>query len=475
MAFTNDEVLAGLAELITDETGINASEVALEKSFTDDLDIDSISMMTIVVNAEEKFGVTIPDDEVKNLKTVGDAVNFIVAGQEMPPSPRARRGILRPCPSPARTRFDKEPHLMTKRIVVTGIGATSAIGGTAPENWDNLLAGASGARTIEHDWVQEYDLPVTFAASASVRPEEVLPRHEAKRLDPSSQFALIAAREAWEDAGSPEVAPERLGVDFATGIGGLWTLLDAWDTLREKGPRRVMPLTVPMLMPNAAAGNLSLQFEARAYAQTVVSACASSTESIIHAFHHLQEGLADVVIAGGTESAIHPITMAAFASAQALSRRNDDPAHASRPGAIDRDGFGAARAVIQALEEAGITPDQVTHINAHATSTPVGDPNEYVALKNVFGDRIDEIPVSATKASTGHLLGGTGALEAIFSLLALRDRVAPPTINMTEPDPEVPFRLSGEAAPLGDGPQIAISNSFGFGGHNAVLVLGGVD
>lgn len=141
----------------------------------------------------------------------------------------------------------------------------------------------------------------------------------------------------------------------------------------------------------------------------------------------------------------------------------------------DPEGKGAARAVVQALEEAGITPDQVTHINAHATSTPVGDPNEYVALKNVFGDRIDEIPVSATKASTGHLLGGTGALEAIFSLLALRDRVAPPTINMTEPDPEVPFRLSGEAAPLGDGPQIAISNSFGFGGHNAVLVLGGVD
>ena len=408
---------------------------------------------------------------------------------------------------------------MTKRIVVTGIGATSAIGGTAPENWDNLLAGASGARTIEHDWVQEYDLPVTFAASASVRPEEVLPRHEAKRLDPSSQFALIAAREAWADAGSPEVAPERLGVDFATGIGGLWTLLDAWDTLREKGPRRVMPLTVPMLMPNAAAGNLSLQFEARAYAQTVVSACASSTESIIHAFHHLQEGLADVVIAGGTESAIHPITMAAFASAQALSRRNDDPAHASRPGAIDRDGFvmgegaaalileteehakargakiyaelvgggvtadsyhitandpegtGAARAVRLALEMADAAPADVTHVNAHATSTPVGDPNEYVALHSVFGDRVEELPVSATKASTGHLLGGTGALEAMFTVLALRDRVAPPTINMTEPDPAVPLRFSGDATPLGAGDQLAISNSFGFGGHNAVVAF----
>ncbi|MFC9985864.1 beta-ketoacyl-[acyl-carrier-protein] synthase family protein [Microbacterium keratanolyticum] len=408
---------------------------------------------------------------------------------------------------------------MTKRIVVTGIGASSAIGGTAPENWSNLLAGMSGGRTLEHDWVEKYDLPVTFAAEAMVRPEEVLPRHEAKRLDPSAQFAVIAAREAWEDAGSPEVAPERLGIDFATGIGGLWTLLDAWDTLRERGPRRVMPLTVPMLMPNAAAGNLSLIFGARAYAQTVVSACASSTESVLSAYKHLQEGLADVVIAGGAESAIHPITMASFASAQALSRRNDDPATASRPGAIDRDGFvmgegaavmileteehaktrgakiygyvvgggvtadsyhitgndpegaGAARAVEMALQMAGRSADEVTHINAHATSTPVGDPNEYVALKRVFGDRLDEIPVSATKASTGHLLGGTGALEGIFTLLALRDRVAPPTINMTTPDPAVPFRLSGTGQQLGSGDQLAISNSFGFGGHNAVVAF----
>ncbi|MGW9114655.1 beta-ketoacyl-[acyl-carrier-protein] synthase family protein [Microbacterium sp. NPDC055683] len=412
---------------------------------------------------------------------------------------------------------------MTKRIVVTGLGATSALGGTVEDNWRNLLAGVSGTRTLEHDWVETYQLPVTFAAEASVRPEEVLPRHEAKRLDPSTQFALIAAREAWADAGEPEVAPERLGIDWATGIGGVWTLLDAWDTLREKGPRRVMPLTVPMLMPNAGAGNLSLQFNARAYARTVVSACASSTESIYNAYQHLQEGLADVVIAGGAESAIHPITVASFASAQALSRRNDDPAHASRPGSVDRDGFvmgeggaalvleteehakargakiyaylvgggvtadayhitgndpegsGAARAVTATLEVAGASASDVTHINAHATSTPVGDPNEYVALRKVFGERIDEIPVSATKASTGHLLGGTGALEAVYTVLALRDRVAPPTINLTEQDPEVPFRLSGEPQPLGDGPQLAISNSFGFGGHNAVVAFASYD
>ncbi len=408
---------------------------------------------------------------------------------------------------------------MTTRIVVTGIGATSPLGGNVPDNWTNLLAGVSGARTLEHDWVEETQLPVTFAAEAVVRPEEVLARPVAKRLDPSSQFALIAAMEAWEDAGAPEVEPERLGVDFATGIGGVWTLLDAWDTLREKGPRRVLPMTVPMLMPNAAAGNLSLHFNARAYARTVASACASSTESLVNAVEHIRDGLADVVIAGGTESAIHPITVASFASMQALSRRNDSPETASRPGAIDRDGFvmgegaaalileteehakargakiyayvegggvtadsyhitandpeglGAARAVRMALEAADAAPDDVTHVNAHLTSTPVGDPNEFTALEAVFGDRIREIPVSGTKASTGHLLGGTGALEAVYTVLALQNRVAPPTINMTEPDPAVPFRLSVQPQDLGSGDQLAISNSFGFGGHNAVVAF----
>ncbi|MDL5350285.1 beta-ketoacyl-[acyl-carrier-protein] synthase family protein [Microbacterium sp. zg-YB36] len=409
--------------------------------------------------------------------------------------------------------------MSSPRIVVTGIGASSPIGGTAPESWSALLTGVSGSRTLEYDWVEKYQLPVTFAAQAAVRPDTVLDRPVAKRLDPASQFAMVAAMEAWADASSPEVDPERLGVDFATGIGGVWTLLDAWDTLREKGPRRVMPMTVPMLMPNAAAGNLSLHFGARAYARTVASACASSTESIVNAVEHIRAGLADVVIAGGTESAIHPITLAAFASMQALSRRNDDPATASRPASIDRDGFvmgegagvlileteehakargakiyavvagggvtadsyhitandpagtGAARAVEMALAQADASADDVTHVNAHATSTPVGDPNEYQALKAVFGSRVDEIPVSATKASTGHLLGGTGALEAIFTVLALRDRVAPPTINLTEQDPAVPFRLSGEPTPLGDGDQLAITNSFGFGGHNAVAAF----
>lgn len=408
---------------------------------------------------------------------------------------------------------------MTKKIVVTGIGATTPLAGTIHETWDALLAGASGARSLEHPWVAELELPVTFAAEAAVRPDTVLERPVAKRLDPSSQLALVAAKEAWEDAGSPDVAPERLGVDWATGIGGVWTLLDAWDTLREKGPRRVLPMTVPMLMPNAPSAAVSMHFEARAYARTVASACASSTESIAMAYEHLQAGVADVVIAGGSESAIHPITIASFASMQALSRRNDDPAHASRPYDVNRDGFvmgeggaalvleteehalargariyaelagggvtadsyhitapepeglGASRAVLAALEQAGASVDDVTHINAHATSTPVGDVAEVKALRRVFGERSLEIPVSATKGAHGHLLGGTGALEAAFTVLAMHHRLAPPTINVEEQDPEAPLSISSTPVELGSGAHLAISNSFGFGGHNAVAAF----
>ncbi len=408
-------------------------------------------------------------------------------------------------------------------IVVTGIGATSPIGGTARESWDALLRGESGTRSLTHDWVAQHELPVTFAAEAKVRPEEVLERQEIKRLDPSAQFALIAAREAWADAGSPDIAPERILVDYATGIGGLWTLLDAWDVLKEKGPRRVLPMTIPMLMPNAAAAAISMGLGARAGARTVVSACASGTEAIANAYEHLQQGLADIVVAGGTEAVVHPLPIAAFASMQALSKRNDDPAAASRPYDVDRDGFvlgegaaaivletkehalargariyaelaggsvtsdsyhitapdpegsGAARAVLAALAQAGATPDDVSHINAHATSTPVGDIAEYNALYRVFGERVKSIPVSATKASTGHLLGGTGALEAVFTILALHERTAPPTINLDHQDEAIPLDVVTSPRPLGDGPLLAISNSFGFGGHNSVVAFRTVD
>jgi 3-oxoacyl-[acyl-carrier-protein] synthase II len=404
-------------------------------------------------------------------------------------------------------------------VVVTGIGATSPLGGTARESWEALLRGESGIATLTYDWVSEHDLPVTFAGEAKVRPEEVLERQEIKRLDPSAQFALISAREAWADAGLDGVAPERILVDYATGIGGLWTLLDGWDTLKEKGPRRVLPMTIPMLMPNAAAAAVSMHLGARAGARTVVSACASGTESIANAYEHLQLGLADVVVAGGTESVVHPLPIAAFAAMQALSKRNDEPARASRPYDVDRDGFvlgegaatliletkehaeargakiyaelaggsvtsdsyhitapdpegnGAARAVKQALEQAGASPDDVNHINAHATSTPVGDIAEYEALKRIFGDRVGEIPVSATKSSTGHLLGGTGALEAVFTVLAIHERTAPPTINLDNQDEAIALDVVTNPRALGDGPLLAISNSFGFGGHNAVVAF----
>ncbi|MEC5149785.1 beta-ketoacyl-[acyl-carrier-protein] synthase family protein [Cryobacterium sp. GrIS_2_6] len=408
---------------------------------------------------------------------------------------------------------------MTKKIVITGIGATSPLGGTAAETWAALLNGESGATTLEQEWVARTQLPITFAAQARVPSSEVLARHEIKRLDPSSQFALIAGREAWADAGSPEVEADRLAVDWATGIGGVWTLLDAWDTLRERGPRRVLPMTVPMLMPNGPAAAIGMDLHARAGITTVVSACASSTESLVNAYDRLQAGRADVVIAGGSEAAIHPLPIASFAAMQALSKRNDDPAHASRPYDVSRDGFvlgegaaalvveteehakargariyaellggavtsdayhitapdpegsAAARAMVTAIRNAGADLSDVAHINAHATSTPVGDIAEYNALRRVFGDLLEGIPVSATKASTGHLLGGAGAIEAFFTVMALSTRTAPPTINLVEQDPAIPLDVVTSPRTLPAGNLLAISNSFGFGGHNAVVAF----
>ncbi|WP_201517056.1 beta-ketoacyl-[acyl-carrier-protein] synthase family protein [Gulosibacter hominis] len=412
---------------------------------------------------------------------------------------------------------------MSKKIVITGLGAFSPLGATAPDSWEALLRGGSGARPIEPKGVFEsIELPVTFAASVAVDPSEKLERVVARRLDPSSQYALIAGREAFADAGLTEdsVDPERLLVDWATGIGGVWSLLDAWDTLRERGARRVMPLTVPMLMPNAAGAAIGMHLNARAGIRTAVSACASSTESIIQAYEHLQQGLADVVIAGGSEAAIHPLPVAAFAAMQALSKRNDNPEAASRPYDVDRDGFvlgegaaalileteehalargakiyaevagggitadayhitapepeglGASRAIEQALRVADASPEDIAHINAHATSTPVGDIAEYNAFKRVLGARVDEVPVSATKAATGHLLGGAGAIEALFTARALSENLLPPTINLENQDPEIGLDVvtSPREVNLASG-SLAVSTSFGFGGHNAVLAL----
>ena len=403
-------------------------------------------------------------------------------------------------------------------VVVTGLGATTPVGGDVASTWSALLAGRSGARRLTEDWADA--LPVQIAAPAAVEPGEVMERVEARRLDRCEQFALIAAREAWRDAGAPEVPGERLGVAVATGIGGVLTLLSAYDTFKEKGWRRVSPHTIPMLMPNGPAGWVSLELGARAGVHTAVSACASGAEAIGVGLEMIRSGRADVVVAGGTEAAIHPLNMAAFATMMALSRRNDEPERASRPFDKGRDGFvlgegagivvlesvehararganvyayvggvgmsadahhiaqpepsgtGQVAAMRRALEDARADPADVVHVNAHATSTPTGDAVEAIAIHGVLGAAADAVTVSSTKSMTGHLLGGAGAVESIAVILALRDGMAPPTINVEDLDDEVEVDIvRDEPRPLPAGPVCALNNSFGFGGHNVSLVF----
>ncbi len=406
------------------------------------------------------------------------------------------------------------------KVVITGLGVTTPVGGDVPSTWEAILAGRSGIRTLTEDWVTKYELPVTFGGRLHTPADQVLTKVEVRRLDPNAQYAMIASREAWADAGAPEVDPVRLGCVIGTGIGGVWTLLDQWDNLREKGPRRVFPLAVPMLMPNSASGNVSLDLGARAGAHTAVSACASGAESMGLAAEMIRAGRADIVVAGGTEGAMHPLCFAGFAAMQALSKRNDDPEHASRPYDIDRDGFvmgegaavmvleseehakargariyaefaglgmssdshhiaapepegaGASRAMIEAVERAGVRPQDVCHINAHATSTPVGDVAEANAIRRAFGDATDAMAVSATKSMTGHLLGAAGALEGVLTVLAVHHRIAPPTINIENLDPAVNLdvvRDTPRELPAGD--LVALNNSFGFGGHNVAFAV----
>ncbi|MBO9553952.1 beta-ketoacyl-[acyl-carrier-protein] synthase family protein [Cellulomonas sp.] len=407
-------------------------------------------------------------------------------------------------------------------VVVTGLGATTPLGGDVPSTWAAALAGESGARRFENDWVERHGLPVEFAATLKVDPSEVLTRPEMKKMDPSAQYAVVAAREAWADAGSPEVDGDRLGSVVSSGIGGIQTILDAWEGLLTKpqSARRVLPMTVPMLMPNSPTAYVSLEFGARAGAHALVSACASGAEAIGYAVDMIRSGRADVVIAGGTEAVIHPMPIAAFAASRTLSLRNDDPQGASRPYDVDRDGFvigegagvvvlesaehaaargarvyarvagvglsadgyhitspepsgdGQIRAMKQALEESGVAQADVVHVNAHATSTVVGDLIEARSIRGLLGDDADHVALSATKSMTGHLLGGAGALETIFTVLALHDRQAPPTINVENPDPELVLDLvRDKPRTLRDGDIAAVNNSFGFGGHNVALVV----
>jgi 3-oxoacyl-[acyl-carrier-protein] synthase II len=409
--------------------------------------------------------------------------------------------------------------MTSQRIVVTGLGATSPVGGDVTSTWAALLAGTSGAAVLTEDWAEE--LPVRIAARVAVEPLEVLDRVKARRLDRSGQFALIAALEAWADSGLTDttVDPERLGVAIASGIGGVTTLLANYDALRDKGPRRVSPLSIPMLMPNSPAANVGLAIGAKAGVHTPVSACASGNEAISHGIDMIRLNRADVVVVGGTEAAIHPLPLAAFAQMMALSKRNDDPQRASRPWDIDRDGFllgegaavlviesaehaaargatvyaevagagitadshdiaqpdpeglGATRAIKRALEEADLAPRDIAHINAHATSTPQGDIAECLAIISALGGEIDHVVVTSTKSMTGHLLGGAGALESVATILALRDKMVPPTINLDHLDPAVKLDIATEQRTLPGGDLAALNNSFGFGGHNVAIAF----
>ena len=405
-----------------------------------------------------------------------------------------------------------------RRVVVTGLGATTPLGGDVLTTWSALLAGKSGVRTLTEEWTSL--LPVSFAARVAIEPSEQMERVEIRRLDRSEQFAIIASREAWEDAGSPDIDKERLGVVIASGIGGVITMLDQYDTLNNKGARLVSPHTVPMLMPNGPAANVGLELQAKAGVHTPVSACASGAEAVGYALEMIRSNRADIIVSGGVEAAVHQLPMAGFAAMKALSTRNDDPARASRPYDVDRDGFvlgegggvlvleeyehakargakiyceiagqgltsdgyhiaapdpdgaGVQRAIKFALRDSNLSTKDIFHLNAHATSTPAGDVAEANALRAALGSDADHVAVSATKSMTGHLLGGAGAIESVFLVKAIQDRMAPPTINIDNLDPAVSIdvvRDKPRALPTGD--IAALNDSFGFGGHNVVLVF----
>ncbi|OKI77731.1 beta-ketoacyl-ACP synthase II [Micromonospora sp. CB01531] len=400
-------------------------------------------------------------------------------------------------------------------VVVTGLGATTPLGGDVASTWDAMLAGRSGVSPLTQEWAAQ--LPVRIAAQLAVEPSEVLDRVKLRRLDRSEAIALIAAQQAWADAGLADAGPdpERLAVSIGSGIGGATTLLAQDDILEASGPRRVSPHTVPMLMPNGPAAWVGLEVGAKAGVHSVASACATGAEAIALGLDIIRSGRADVVVAGGTEAVIHPLPIAGFASMRAMSTRNDEPEKASRPWDKGRDGFvlgegagvvvleradhaaargarvyarlagagitsdaydivqphaegeGAIRAIGKAIADSDVAKMDIVHVNAHATSTPVGDMLEIGALRTALGDH----PVlSATKSMTGHLLGAAGALESIATILAIRDGVVPPTINLDDPDDGLTLEVAAHKARHMEIPA-ALNNAFGFGGHNVALVF----
>jgi 3-oxoacyl-[acyl-carrier-protein] synthase II len=407
---------------------------------------------------------------------------------------------------------------MSRRVVVTGLGALTPIGKNVSETWANALAGKSGIVKINQPWAE--GLAAQIAGLVTVDPFEVLDRVSARRMDRSTQLGVIAVKEAWSDAGSPDIDKERLGVFFGTGIGGLSTVLEQYDILNSRGPDRVNPMTVPMIMPNSAAAMVGLEVGARAGVHSPVSACATSAEAIAGALEMIRNNRADIVVAGGTEACVNRLAIAAFASMRALSTRNDEPQLASRPYDIDRDGFvmgegagalileeeehairrgakiygvvsgagmssdgyhiaapepegaGASRAMKFALKDANAKASDVCHINAHATSTPVGDIAEYKAMRSALGEALDNVVVTATKSMTGHLLGGAGAVESVFTIMGLKEGLIPPTLNLNNQDPEIQVNVAKNVPfKLASGANFALNNSFGFGGHNVCIAF----
>jgi len=407
---------------------------------------------------------------------------------------------------------------MKRRVVITGMGVVTSLGQDLETFWNNVIAGKSGISVI--DSFDTTDFPTKIAGSIKdFDPEKYMDKREARRMDRFVQFAVAAAKMALADAGldiGGQIDPERVGVYVGSGIGGLETWEDQHNVLLEKGPKRVSPFFIPMMIANMASGQISILTGAKGPNSTVVTACATGTHSIGEAFRLIQRGEADVMICGGSEAAIRPTGIAGFCALRAMSTRNDEPERASRPFDKDRDGFvmsegsgvlviedlehaqkrgakihaeiigygmsgdafhitdpdpdGAARCMKRALADAGVAPEEVEYINAHGTSTPVGDISETVAIKKTFGDHAYKLAVSSTKSITGHLLGAAGGVEAIITGLTLERGVIAPTINLDNPDPECDLDYVPNKA-RETGVRIAISNSFGFGGHNATIVL----
>ncbi|ABM14538.1 MULTISPECIES: 3-oxoacyl-ACP synthase KasA [Mycolicibacterium] len=401
-------------------------------------------------------------------------------------------------------------------VVVTAIEATTALAADIESTWKGLLAGESGIRILEDDFVDKWDLPVRIGGHLVDDIDSHMTRIDKRRMSYVQRMSKLLARRLWDNAGTPEVDPDRFSVVIGTGLGGGEKIVETYDAMNEGGPRKVSPLAVQMIMPNGAAAVAGLELGARAGVITPVSACSSGSEAIAHAWRQIVMGDADFAVCGGVEGGIEALPIAAFSMMRAMSTRNDDPAGASRPFDKDRDGFvfgeagvmmiieteehakargatplarlmgagitsdafhmvapaadgvRAGHAMKRAMETAGLSPKDISHVNAHATATPIGDTAEANAIR-VAG--VEHAAVYAPKSALGHSIGAVGALESALTVLALRDGVIPPTLNYETPDPEIDLDVVAGEPRYGDY-QYAINNSFGFGGHNVALAFG---